>query len=733
MTTGGASGGAVDSWDRLTPAMQYQIVNGLRWPALRPVQLNAITPIVEGENCVVLAPTAGGKTEAAFFPLLSQMDRHDWTPVSVIYVAPIVALLNNQEERLQRYAGLIGRRAFKWHGNVGPGARKRFAEEPADILLTTPESLEVMLMSAKVPAGRLFRGLRAVVIDEIHAFVGDDRGGHLSSVLERLARFCGQDVQRIGLSATVGNPEDILTWLQGSSRRPGRVLPPVGVGKPGKVTLDYVETLQNAAAVIASLHQGEKRLVFVDSRRRVEALGKDLRERGIDVHVTHSSLSREQRAMAEQAFHERQNCVIVATSALELGIDIGDLDRVIQIDAPGTVASFLQRMGRTGRRPDTTPNCTFLATKDEALIQAAALIQLQHQGFVESVTVPRKAAHLLAHQIMALGQQEGGIPASDWWAWISSATPFQGLLATDREAIVEHMLTEDIIVLENGRYTLGERGRHLYGRKNFAELYAVFSSPTTLTVMHGPEALGHIDAYFAHAEPLDRLTFTLGARSWQATHIDWAKAVVHVKPIEQGRQARWQGQPVLLGNTLCQAMQTVLTGRDEPECWSLRARKKMKELREQHSFLEGDPQGSILEQHRSGYRLWTFAGGKRNNLLAKTLEQRLGPRVTNNNIFLTFMEQAGQSEVAIRQSLNELHATDRPNQDDAFRFAASCSRGTLSKFEPCLPDRLLTAYLAEKLTDWSGVVARPTEKATTGNPSIDPRDNPAPASPCGKR
>ena len=130
-----------------------------------------------------------------------------------MYVAPIRALLNNQEHRLERYAGLIGRRAFKWHGDVSASAKRGFVNEPADILLTTPESLEVMLMSRKVPAERLFRGLRAVVIDEIHAFVGDDRGGHLSAVLERLSRFCGRDVQRVGLSATVNDPDMIRRWL----------------------------------------------------------------------------------------------------------------------------------------------------------------------------------------------------------------------------------------------------------------------------------------------------------------------------------------------------------------------------------------------------------------------------------------------------------------------------------------------------------------------------------------
>ncbi|MCG5052493.1 MAG: DEAD/DEAH box helicase [Myxococcales bacterium] len=688
------------AFERLSPAVQYQIVNGLRFSELRPVQLNAIGPIVDGENCVVLAPTAGGKTEAAFFPLISQMDSLGWEPVSVIYVAPIVALLNNQEERLQRYAGLIGRRAFKWHGAVGPSARKAFIANPADILLTTPESLEVMLMSQHVPAHRLFRGLQAIVIDEIHAFVGDDRGGHLSSVLERLSRFCGRDVQRIGLSATVGNPDDILRWVRGSSQRPGRVLHPVGASKAPQLSLDYVGSLENAATVIASLHLGEKRLVFVDSRRRVEALGKELRKRGVDTHVTHSSLSREQRAMAERAFEEGQNCVIVATSALELGIDIGSLDRVIQIDAPSTVASFLQRMGRTGRREGTLPNCTFLCTKDEALIQAAALLRLHASGFVESVPLRTRAAHLLAHQIMALSQQEGGIPTSDWWAWVSSATPFSGLAEVDREALTRHMVEEGILQQEGGRFHLGERGRKLYGAKHFAELYAVFSSPHVLTAMHGPEAIGQIDAYFAQAEDLARLTFTLAARTWRVTSVDWSKALIHVEPVTDAGLPRWQGQPQLLSWELCQAIKAVLVSEDEPEAWSQRTRRKFKELRQEHAFVE--EHGDTLEPSPSGFRLWTFAGGKRNNLLAKTLSGLLGDKISNNNLYISFSDQAGKSEVAIRQVLERLKMESRPNEADALRLASSCARGQLSKFEPCLPDGLLERFLAEMLTEVGG-------------------------------
>ncbi|MDY0001271.1 MAG: DEAD/DEAH box helicase [Polyangia bacterium] len=685
------------AFDRLSPALQYQIVNGLGFRSLRPVQELSIGPVLDGKNCVVLAPTAGGKTEAAFFPLLSQMDTADWKPVSVLYVAPLRALINNLDERLEKYAALIGRRTFKWHGDVSTSRRQAFLNDPADLLLTTPESLEVMLMSRRVPAAQLFRHLRAVVIDEIHAFVSDDRGGHLSAVLERLCRIAGTDVQRIGLSATIGNPDDILAWAQGSSHRTGEVVRPPAQSKPARLDLDYVGSLENAAHVIHALHPGRKRLVFVDSRRRVEALGKLLLEHGVDTHVTHSSLAASERRAAEDAFASGTNCVIVATSALELGIDIGDLDHVIQIDAPSTVAGFLQRLGRTGRREDTHPNCTFLTTDDESLAQAAALLRLHAQGFVESLPLRRKAAHLLAHQIMALSIQEEGIPRSDYWGWIAPATPFQGLTESDRTALVEHMLAQDILHEDGGKLGLGERGEKLYGFRHFAELYSVFETPREFTVLLGTQEIGTIDVSFVESAGDGLLRFTLGARTWLAQDIDWKNAIVRVEPAPDAEPARWMGRPRLLSYELCQAIRQVLRSEDEDATWSRRARDQMTKVREEWSILS--PSGLDLVAEKNSYRLFTFAGGRANNILAKTLESLLGEKVTADNFSVGFRGDAAKSEVGIRQTIEQLRDSGRPNDEDALRYASMCSRGRLSKFQPCLPEHLESAYLAEVVTE----------------------------------
>src|ERR1700749_5166315 len=202
----------------LHPTLAYHALNTLGWTTLRPLQRDALAPVMRGDDALLLAPTAGGKTEAAAFPVLTRMSAEGWTGLSVLYLCPLKALLNNLLPRLEVYGAWAGRRVALWHGDPPASRRKSMLTDPPDLLLTTPESLESMLVSTSVDQTRLFADLRAVIVDEVHAFAGGDRGWHLLAVLERLSRIAGRPLQRLGLSATVGNPGELLTWLQGSLR-----------------------------------------------------------------------------------------------------------------------------------------------------------------------------------------------------------------------------------------------------------------------------------------------------------------------------------------------------------------------------------------------------------------------------------------------------------------------------------------------------------------------------------
>ncbi|HWA24376.1 MAG TPA: DEAD/DEAH box helicase [Lacunisphaera sp.] len=686
------------AFERLSGALQYHIVNTLGFAELRPVQLLSIDALLDGKNAVVLAPTAGGKTESAFFPVLSLMDTEDWRPVSVLYLSPIRALLNNQEARISRYADLIGRRVFKWHGDTAQTARKRFLREPTDILLITPESLEATLMSPRVPARELFAGLHTVIIDEVHAFADDDRGAHLAALLERLTRLAGRDLQRVGLSATVGNPDEILRWLQGSSTRAGTIVNPGGARRIPELSLDYVGSPENAARVIEALHPGKKRLVFVDSRRQAEQLGHLVGGLGVQTFVTHGSLSASERLYAERAFQEGQNCVIVATSALELGIDVGDLDHVLQLDAPSSVASFLQRMGRTGRRGGP-PNCTFLATKEMAVTQAAAILTLFREGFVEPVRPSARAYHILAHQLMSVAVQHSGLARESLWSELHGAAPFSAISTEERDRVLDHMLSAGILADQGGRIWLGPEGEKRYGKANFRDLYAVFDTPRLIAVRAGVEDVGTIDASFLAAissEP-EPGAFLLAGRTWQVVTIEWERGICIVKPAPTGRTPRWFGEPRFLSYELCQASKRVLLGDVDDPAWSARARRVLETSRAEFAFLHDSP-APILDSS-DGLEWWTFAGGGGNLLLARLLEGELGSKVTSNNHSIRFRDKAGESAIGLHQALQRLCDRGAPTANDCERFALGEERKRFSKFDPCLPKDLLARLVVESSLD----------------------------------
>lgn len=312
----------------------------------------------------------------------------------------------------------------------------------------------------------------------------------------------------------------------------------------------------------------------------------------------------------------------------------------------------------------------------------------------------RRASHILAHQIMALCIQAGGIPVSDWWAWIACATPFQELTDDDRRQLIEHMLERDILAQVGGRLLLGERGERMYGRRHFLELYAVFETPSVLRVLWGNQEIGTIDTLFVEQRERDPVTFTLAGRAWRAVHIDMRRGVMRVEPSNQGGLARWRGRPRVLHRELCQAMRSVLVDTEAQGVesqWSRRAHGAIRELRSRYEFLSPDGQLDLLPDG-DGYRLWTFAGGLANQLLASVLSRELGATVRADNLSLTLREQAGQSAVTVRDTIDKLRASQRPDDADALYLASLGSSQRLSKFQPCLPADMRNTYLATVLS-----------------------------------
>ena len=688
---------STDPFALLHPIVAHHIINSLGWRDLRPLQRDTIAPILAGEHVLALAPTAGGKTEAAMFPVLTQILTERRPGLSTLYLCPLRALLNNLHIRLEQYGAFAGLRVGIWHGDIGSPARRRIIEDPPEILLTTPESLEAMLLSAKTDHERLFRNLRNVIVDEVHAFGGDDRGWHLLGVLERLSSIAGRDLQRIGLSATVGDPERLLDWLVASSTAPRQVVAPDAgaTAAAPEITLDHVGNLANAAIVISKLHAGEKRLVFCDSRARVETLAAELRSREVNTFVSHASLALDERRRAEAAFAEARDCVIVATSTLELGIDVGDLDRVIQLDSPTTVASFLQRLGRTGRRAGSTRNMLFLTTGDGLpLLQAAGLLHLWAGGFVEPVEAPPLPLHLLAHQLLAYVIQQGQVGRNLWQDVIARVPAYREAVERgDAEQIVEHLVSSGMLLDDHSMLSIGPEGERSYGFRHFMELSSVFTTPPTFVVRHGANELGHLDPTALLTNDRAYATVLLAGRSWKITSIDWDRKFAWVEPSDKVGSSRWFGAGRALGNELCNAMREVACGSD-PHGVTLteRARTALGQLRVELGFARPSRTSVVVDTTRA--RWWTWAGQRANASLSDALGDLAATAGDDLSIGL---DPPRASSAAVRQALSDLHPDALPTPQVAAEFADNM------KFSDCLPPALALEVARQRLIDPAGV------------------------------
>ncbi len=699
---------------RFPARLQEAIVSRLGWTSLRPVQELAGQAILDGKNAVVLAPTAGGKTEASVFPVLAGLMERPSEGVGALYIAPIKALLNNQEDRLGTYAEMVGLRRFVWHGDSADGDKRRFVKDPADLLMTTPESLEVMLLSPRVPVARLFPDLRVVIIDEIHALAGTDRGAHLMSVLERITRSSQNDLQRIGLSATVGNPDAILKWLQGTSSREGIVVTPPKNPSQRQVVVHQRDTIADIATDAGAEAKGKKSLFFCQSRALSESVAERMRGAGVDVFVHHSSVSLEERREAEERFHHGTNAAIVCTSTLELGIDVGDLDLVFQANAPSTVSSFLQRMGRTGRRAGQVANTTFYCEAADDVLQAVAIIELAREGWVEHVAVQSRCWPVLVHQLLAMTLQFGAISPEKCWEQISRVPDFQGIGRQEFDQLVEHMKAEDFLFEAGGLLSMGMKAERIFGRKNFMELYAVFSSPVLYRVETSTgKQLGSLEQDFVDRLVEEMSSFLLAGRAWTVEQVNHKERTVRVREAPRGQKPSWGGYlPQILGFELCQRMRRVLTN---DTLYSYADERAVAAIRERRDAL-GDllkRSGKFAVQMEDGLaRVWTFAGGRVNYTLRYAIEMVTGWKVIADNLQLR-LSGDGVNHATIDEALAKVSAPAfYDSAETRKQLVARVPPFRLSKFQSALPDAMETEMVAAYVLD----IAATRHWLSTGRP-----------------
>ena len=585
-----------------------------RWESLRGVQVAAArTLFLTDHHLLLTSSTASGKTEAAFFPILSDLCENPPMSVGALYICPLKSLINDQFGRMEELLDMTGIRVTRWHGDVAQSHKKKLLEKPSGILQITPESLEAMLINRSNDILRLFGDLRYIVIDEIHTLTGSDRGNQIICQLTRIGHLIGRTPRRIGLSATIGDPNLAADWLAGDTGIPvdvptfeeGKIRWRLGLehfyiqnakanqaSEPSDIqqeealseqedsaVTDYGKALDlsTAAAVAASMVESalpgtaahpldagyeymydcvkdKKSLVFSNSREETEYLCATLRQiakaRGDqDVFlIHHGNLSASIREEAEAKMKDEEIfAVTCATVTMELGIDIGRLERVLQSQAPNSVTSFLQRLGRSGRRgeppemmmvfreEDPLPNTPLPQLIPWELLRGIAIIQLyMEERFIEPPQRRKMPMSLLFHQTLSVLAASGELTPRRLAERVLSLPPFSEVTKEDYRTLMVSMIEHDFIEMtEEKGLIVGLAGERLL--KSF-KFYAVFKDSEDFTVRAGSDEIGTITT----PPPVgDR--FALAGRVWEVEELDIQRKLIYVKQVDGKMEVSWPG------------------------------------------------------------------------------------------------------------------------------------------------------------------------------------------------
>ena len=632
-------------FERLAPPLQRALWE-LGWKGLRDTQIQALPLILDTKDDVVIsAATAAGKTEAAFLPLLTRL----WqgSPVEfgrsesdtdstglpkgvILYVAPVKALINDQVERLQLFCERMDIPVYPWHGDVGPTLRKRFFADPRGVVLITPESLEALLFRRGADLRQIFAGLQAVVVDELHAFIGNVRGRQLQSLLHRLESQLGHRVQRIGLSATLGDmglAAEFLRPGQGnavhivatSGEKRNLQLAVKAILQPNTVT----QTSQDAHATIADelfvRLRGANYLVFPAGVGMVEFYADALRKRceGAGLPVTyfphHGRLAKSEREETEAEL-KRGNLPVsaICTATLEMGIDIGAIKGVVQIGAPQAVASLCQRIGRAGRREGDvavlwqyciaqtlSPDADGVSSLYEDLVQAVAVIQLFLAKWYEPPRVGALHYSTLIQQVLSLVGERHGVTAAQAYNTLCKTGPFKDVSEDSFTALLRAMAAKDLLMQDANKLLLhGGRGEKMVNHYTF---YAAFPDTQEYRLRQGGKELGTLPLDGSSARG-DVITFA--GRRWRIEGIDHEKRLVDLAASGMGKLPRTGGSGTPVHRRVRQEMRTILAGAHVPVWLDAAAQPLLRDAQRQYKAMQLNEARYVVEGHTVYLFLW---------------------------------------------------------------------------------------------------------------------------------
>jgi ATP-dependent helicase Lhr and Lhr-like helicase len=700
---------------KLHPRLQDFVKNNWRG-GLSEIQELAFSSIFDGQNCTVEAPTSGGKTEAVLFPLLTRISNSQTSGFKVLYIAPLKALLNDLALRILPYTKMCYMEAFKWHGDVSQADKIEQMVFPSDVLMTTPESLEAILLR-KANWQEVFSNLETIVIDEAHYFALTERGSHLLSLLERIQADIGHTIQRIAVTATIGNPEGLLLWLLGTEKEGQCFKVSSKTDKERNFKIHYF--LPDSARLSDFLYDllvNKKSIVFERSRSRTEQTAMLINERNLKIQsrfpvrvkTHHSSVSKQLREDAESSIKmtaETSIDAIISTSTLELGIDIGDLDQIIQIGGLSSSGSFLQRVGRTGRRPGRPQFFRGLCDDEDELILLTGCVSLGWKRISENILFPTRAFHILTHQIICLSLQKRGVTADQAWEILSRPFCFSKISRKDLDDLISFMVHEDFLRLLDGQIILpGEKTEKEFLRSNYRRLFAIFDSGPAYNVVDGKKVIGTLDSDFARSQELP-FVFVLGGQEWNTLKIDHEMQQISVKKNATGIAPEWKSISGFdIPFELAQEVGEILVNNVEPKFLDDQALLRVKAQQETYNQLGWGLNKWILESsiENGDVFLWTFCGDKINRALSLLFSN--GERHSKYDYKKVVFKSDGKNSNLLNDISHWLSELKSSQIDELETLAEQQVKVSwFSKFSACLPDALARKTIFEKSLDMAGM------------------------------
>ncbi len=709
------------------------------WSELREVQERAIPPILTGDlDVIVAAATASGKTEAAFLPILSSLLSDDAAGSCVLYVSPLKALINDQWGRLERLCDAIEIPVFPWHGDISGGRKKEFLKSRNGILLITPESLESLFVNRGHSIAGIFAFLRYVVIDELHAFLGNERGKQLQSLLNRLDLVLDRKPPRIGLSATLGDMSlaadylrpgkgsavkvvvsadenaELKLLVKGYANTPPRVSPDnaAQMEHEGRVLELEDQTDGGPLAISGQLFKtlrGSNNLIFPNSRGQVELYADLLRRQCEQLGVPnefwphHGSLSKDIREQTEAALKKGERpASAVCTTTLELGIDIGTVKSVAQIGPPPSVASLRQRLGRSGRRGDPAILRAYIIEEEyradlpfadrlrAELVQTIAMVRLLLRGWYEPPDLQGWHLSTLIQQLLSVIAQYGGVLPLDAWRILCETGPFRSVPKSAFVRLLRALHEGDVLMQEDDGLLLhGAVGERIVNHHTF---YAAFSTEEEFRLIFGGKTLGTLPT----SRPLSEGTYIIFAgRRWKIIAVDVQSKTIEVMPAGGGRPPRFDGGYGRVDDEVRREMQIVYKEADSPAYLDETARMLLKQGRDTYDRLDLAADPIIVAG--ADCHLFAWRGDRIQDTLALMLRSR-GLEAVNEGLSIWVRNSV---QTAVEQQLRELLDGPPP---DALELAGRVKTMHRAKWDTLLPPDLLEGDFVSQSLDVPGAL-----------------------------